>query len=378
MSVAVAIFWISATALLYNPLGYLMCLGVISLITRRPVKRAPIRPAVSVIIPVHNGAALIKSKIENTRTLHYPSELLEIVVVDDCSTDGTAEQAHGAALIPLHYRQGKAAALNAGLAVASGDIIGFTDLGAMLEADALVTAVECFADQNVGCVSSEDYVVSEGGVGEGEGKYTRIDTQIRRLEGRIGSIAGVSGSFYLVRRELCPPFPLDVATDMFSGLCCVDRGFRAVVEERSKVRICAQKDAGMEFERKVRTMVTGLRALRAFRHLLNPLRSGAFAWFLASHKLMRYLMPVFAISALYSSAYLAPWSAFYRFCFIVGITVLGIGLGQILMQSSTITRRIPGAPAFVCASLVAAAAGWYRFFAGERYETWQPTKRSAV
>jgi len=90
----------------------------------------------------------------------------------------------------------------------------------------------------------------------------------------------MSGSFYLVRRELCPPFPLDLATDMFSALHCVDRGYRAVVEERSRVEIAAQPDAGREFERKVRTMVTGLRALRAFRRLLNPGRSGVFAWFL--------------------------------------------------------------------------------------------------
>jgi len=375
---AVITFWLSAVALAYTPFGYLMCLAAISRVMRRPVKRAAIRPSVSIIIPVHNGSGIIQRKIQNLRALDYPAELIEIIVVDDCSTDDTAEQVDELDCIRLDHRQGKPAALNAGLRAASGEIIAFTDVGVMLEPDALSAAVERFADPKVGCVSSEDVVVSTGGAGEGEGLYTRIDTLIRRLESAIGSSAGVSGSFYLVRREQCPPFSLDLATDMFSGLHCVDRGFRAVVEQRSKVRICAQPDPSREFERKVRTMVTGLRALRAFRHLLNPAKSGVFAWFLISHKLMRYMMPLFAVAALFSAAYLGPSSAFFRSCFIAGMAALSIGLAQILMQSSSLVRRLPGAPAFLCTSLAAAVAGWCRFAAGERYETWQPTERSAV
>lgn len=375
---AIVVFWASVAALAYTPFGYLVCLTLMSRVFRRPIKRAPIRPTVSIIIPVHNGAGIIRRKIENLRALDYPAESLQIFIVDDCSTDGTREMTSDTGCIRLDQRLGKPAALNAGLREASGEIIGFTDVGVMLEPDALRAAIERFADPRVGCVSSEDIVVSDGGVGEGEGIYTRVDTQIRRLESSIGSLAGVSGSFYLIRRSLCPPFPLDVATDMFSGLHCVDRGYRAVVEKRSKVRIYAQTDANREFDRKVRTMVTGLRALRAFPHLLNPARSGLFAWFLASHKLMRYLMPAFAVAALFSSAFLGPSSAFFRWCFVAEMAALCIGMLQMLMQRSTLMRRLPGAPAFLCTSLAAAVAGWCRFVAGERYETWQPTERSAV
>lgn len=375
---AVIIFWLSVCALAYTPLGYLICLRVISRFIHRPAKRDGIRPSVSMIIPVHNGARIIGHKIANLQGLDYPPELLQIIIVDDCSSDGTPGRTGELGCIRLERRRGKPAALNAGLMAATGEIIAFTDVGVMLEPDALTVAVERFADPAVGCVSSEDIVVSEGGVGQGEGIYTRIDTQIRRLESSVGSIDGVSGSFYLVRRELCPPFPLDLATDMASGLECVARGFRAVVEERSRVRIQAQPDPAREFERKVRTMVTGMRALRAYWRLLNPVQSGVFAWFLFSHKLMRYMMPLFAVAALFSAAFLGPSSLLFRSCFVAGMAALCIGLAQILMQTSALVRRLPGAPAFLCTSLAAAAAGWCRFLAGERYETWQPTERSAV
>lgn len=378
MNAAVFVFWVSAAALFYTPLGYLACLKVLSRLTHRPIKRGHVRPTVSVIVPVHNGAGIIRQKIENLLGVDYPRDLLQVIIVDDCSTDGTSDHVNDATLIRLNVRQGKPAALNVGLEAATGEIIAFSDVGVMLEPDALVKAVESFADPRVGSVSSEDVVVSEGGVGEGEGFYTRIDTQLRRLESVLGSVAGVSGSFYLVRRELCPPFPRDLATDMFSGLYCVDRGFRAVVDERSKVRIFAQADARREFDRKVRTMVTGLRALQAFPGLVNPVNSGLFGWCLFSHKLMRYLMPLFAILALFSSAYLAPFSAFYKACFLLAMAGLAMGFVQILWQTSSLIRRLPAVPGFLCTSLAAAVAGWVRFAAGERYETWQPTERSAV
>lgn len=379
IAAALIVFWFSVAAIAYAQFGYLGCLVLLSKVIRRPIKRAPIRPSVSLIVPAHNAGALIGRKIENLRGLDYPAGLLEIIIVDDCSTDDTADQVGtDTHLLRLEHRSGKAAALNAALEVAKGEIIGFTDVAAMLEPDAVCLAVERFVDPNVGCVSSEDEVVAGDGAAASEGLYTRIDSRIRALESEICSATGMNGSFYLARRELCPPFPLDVATDMFTALYCVDAGFRAVVEERSKVHLTAQASVGREFERKVRTMVTGLRAQRAFVRLLNPFRAGLFSVFLVSHKLLRYLTPVFVVLAVVSTAYLSPFSTAFRYLLWLEVAVVGIGIAQILVQSLTPRRGVAGAPAFVCVTTAAAAAGWYRYLRGDRYQTWQPTERSSV
>ena len=408
-AVMLSLFWVSLAAIVYAQFGYLALLAALSRIVRRPPRRDSIRPFVSLIIPVHNGDSLIRSKIDNLRALDYPPDRIEIIVVDDCSTDATPARIASACslrlsnhvvaglcpgqvategrpyaedvairLVCLHNRSGKAAALNAGLKIAAGEIIGFTDVAATLAPDALAAAVERFADPEVGCVSSEDEVASRGGIGAGEGFYARMDTFARRFESAICSATGMNGSFYLVRRELCPPFPLDAATDMFSALYCVSRGFRAVVQQTSKARLAAQTHAGREFERKVRTMVTGLRALRCFVGLLNPFRHGIYSLFLASHKLMRYLIPLFVFTGLASTAHLSFSSAAFRWLLCIEAAALCIGFGQIAIQTLTARRGIAGTPAFFCAAIAAAAAGWYRYLTGERYEAWQPTERSAV
>lgn len=391
------VFWLSAAALVYAQVGYVLLLSIASRILRWPVCRNPIRPSVSLIVPVHNGDSLILGKLKNLFSLDYPADRLEIIVIDDCSTDSTSAKvasmcaSHASMpdvgylrrcpsirFVSLHNRSGKAAALNIGLKVASGDIVGFTDVAAMLENDALVDAVGLFSDPTVGCVSSEDFVVSAGGVGASEGFYSHLDTLARRYESVICCATGCNGSFYLARRELCPQFPLDVATDMFSALHCVSRGYRVVVEPKSKVKLAAQPTACREFERKVRTMVTGLRTIRCFLSLFNPLSTGLYSFFLASHKLVRYLTPIFVTLVLVSSGCLAISSNAFLALFYAEIGALCIGILQIIIQKYTRLSGIAGAPAFFCASVAAAAAGWYRYFTGKRYETWQPTKRGAV
>ncbi len=391
------VFWVSIAALTYAQIGYVTLLAIFARVLRWPVQREPIRPFVSLILPVHNGDCQISRKIRNLCALDYPPDRLEIIIVDDCSTDSTLARIACACssrasepeisdlrlappmrMVRLHQWSGKAAALNVGLRIAIGDVVGFTDVAAMLDPESLAEAVERFADPTVGCVSSEDEIAPTGGVGASEGLYTRLDTLARRYESAICCATGCNGSFYLVRRELCPPFPLDVATDMFSALNCVSKGYRAVVEQRARVQLTAQPIAGREFERKVRTMVTGLRALRHFAGLLNPFRTGLYSVFLASHKLVRYLTPLFAAAALASTVYLAFSIPAFRWLFYAEAGLLCIGLLQIVVQTLTSKQRAAGIPAFFCATTAAALAGWYRYLSGERYETWQPTERRAA
>lgn len=83
---------------------------------------------VSVIIPVYNGEAFLAEAIESIQRQNYRS--LEIIVVDDGSTDGTAEVATSFkdSIRYIHQlNSGPAAARNKGLRIAQGNVIGFLD-----------------------------------------------------------------------------------------------------------------------------------------------------------------------------------------------------------------------------------------------------------
>ena len=380
ITTAIMIFWFCVLVLAYTFAGYPLMLAALGRLYPRRVHKQPISVSVTFIVPAHNEGKIIQRKIENIRQLEYPRDLIQIIVVSDASTDDTAQRCRefeDVIIVELDDRSGKSAALNAGLKLATGNLIAFTDASIMLRPDSLRRAVEPFADPKVGCVSSEDEVVSLGGIGTGEGFYTRLDAYSRRVEGQVSSATGMSGSFHLVRRELCPVFPGAVATDMFAALFCVSRGYRAIVEESSKVEVKAQADTKREFGRKVRTMLTGLSAVFEVPRLLNPFKYGLFSWCLFSHKVLRYLTPIFTALILVSSFYLAFSSNFFKT--IVALECLAICAALFVNNKKTNTHipRIIAIPAFFGITVSAAAVALFRYIKGDRAIAWQPTERNA-
>src|SRR5580704_1652645 len=115
---AKVIFWIAVSIPLYAYAGYPLALLVLRVIIRRPVKKAPVTPMLSLIVPAHNEARVIERKIRNTLALDYPTDRLEIAIASDGSTDETeaiARHFQNGRIRVLAYPQnrGKMAVLNA-------------------------------------------------------------------------------------------------------------------------------------------------------------------------------------------------------------------------------------------------------------------------
>src|SRR5690606_39198192 len=114
---------------------------------------------------------------------------------------------------------------------------------------------------------------------QGESGYVGYEMRVRALETRLGSIVGASGSFFAMRREIHEPdFPEQLSRDFASALMAVERGFRAVSVEEAICLVPRTRSLRTEFRRKARTMARGLETLWYKRHLMNPLKHGAFAW----------------------------------------------------------------------------------------------------
>lgn len=126
-------------------------------------------PRVSVIIPAHNEAEVIDRCIESVKAQSYPHELLDIIIVDDGSTDGTADAAErhadpayesagyvlrgdrikagpfeGKIIVIRNGHAGKAHALNAGVRDAAGEIIVNIDSDVVLAPRAIRAIAEHF------------------------------------------------------------------------------------------------------------------------------------------------------------------------------------------------------------------------------------------
>ena len=294
------LFWLAVCGVVYPYLGYPLALWLVGKTMPREAEAgdAPL-PSISMIIPVFNEAARIGRKVANTAALDYPTDRMQILFVSDGSSDATvdiirASGLPGMQIIELPGRGGKAAALNAGLAAATGDLLLFTDAAIELETGSLRAIVAQFRDPRIGCVSGEDRIAESGG----EAWYGRYELFLRRLESRVHSIVGASGSFYAQRRAICRPFTEGMAPDFLSVLRTVEQGYRATSEFSAVGAMTSVKDPRHEFERKVRTLIRGMTTLFEHAHLMNPFRYGWFAFALVSHKVMRWLPPFFLVLAL--------------------------------------------------------------------------------
>jgi cellulose synthase/poly-beta-1,6-N-acetylglucosamine synthase-like glycosyltransferase len=335
-------------------------------------------PTVSMIIPVHNEMTVLPAKLANVAGLHYPAGRLDVCFVSDGSSDGTTEllERHaGPALrvVTLPGRSGKAAALNAGLAGATGEIVLFTDASILLADDAVEALVAEFADPRVGCVSGEDRIAG----GSGEGLYGRYELAIRRLESAVSSIVGASGSIYAMRRSLCHPFPATLAPDFWSVLRCVEQGFRAVSTPRAIGSMTAVSSVRDEFSRKVRTLVRGMTTLGAHAGLLNPFRHGIFAVELWSHKVLRWLVPLLLAIALMANVALLGRGWFFI------ATAAAQGLGYAVALAAFASPGLASRSRLAAACLIfmtanaAAAVAALRYLRGFRQELWTPSRRDA-
>lgn len=373
------LFWLSVFGVVYPYAGYPLVLWLLGRVgegqRKNEPQTAPFYPSVSMIIPVCNEEKRIERKLENTLALRYPADKLQVLFVSDGSTDRTVElirkQARGGVtLVERAVRQGKAAALNAGLEHATHDILVFTDAAIELEPDALCNIVQGFRDSAIGCISGEDKIAESGG----EAWYGRYELLVRRLESGVHSIVGASGSFYAQRRELCQPFTEGMAPDFLSVLRTVEQGSRAISEPSAVGTMTSVKDAKQEFERKVRTLIRGMAALFAYGRVLNPFRFGVFAFEMLSHKLLRWAVPFCLIMALFSSVMLreAPW---FQFVAIVQIAFYLIAL-LAFTGWSVVRNSLAGKVALYFSMVnVAILVAWVKYVIGVRQELWTPSQR---
>jgi poly-beta-1,6-N-acetyl-D-glucosamine synthase len=304
------IFWISVLLPVYAYLGYPVVLAALRLAIRRPIKKQPITPSLSVLVPAYNEARVIARKIDNFLALDYPPDLIELVIASDGSSDQTVEIAQNLAdgtrirVLAFPQNRGKVGTLNASIAELRGELIVFSDAPAMLQADSLRELVANFADPSVGAASGMYKVVKadQVNIGASEDFYWKYETFLKLQESQLASTLGAHGHLYAIRKELYPfPPPETINDDYVIPVSVLRKGFRSVYEPSAIVYEEAHEMTG--FGRRVRIMAGNIQQLREIHGLLQPFRPLELFFFI-SHKLTRLLVPFAMLIALLSNALL--------------------------------------------------------------------------
>jgi cellulose synthase/poly-beta-1,6-N-acetylglucosamine synthase-like glycosyltransferase len=340
-------------------------------------------PPISISLPAYNEEGSIRETLEALLAIDYPADRRQIVVISDASTDRTDDivrefAGRGVELLRLPARAGKTAAENAVASHLRGEIVVNTDATIRIPPGALKPLIRVFQDPTIGVASGRDISVGRLDVeaNQGESGYVGYEMWLRALETRVGSIVGASGCFYAIRRPLVNAlFPEALSRDFASPLRARQHGYRTVSVDEAVCLVPRTTSLQAEYRRKIRTMARGLETLWYQRELMNPIRYGAFAWMLISHKLCRWLVHLTLPLVLVGLALLAP--AYPVAAVLLVCSAVGLGVGWIVLQRFA-DDRIPAPLAlagFVVAVNVAALAAWGRAFRGERNPIWEPTRR---
>ncbi|MBK9098361.1 MAG: glycosyltransferase family 2 protein [bacterium] len=272
-----AIFWFAVLLLLYAYLFYPFSLRIFNLFkSRTSASDQDNLPSISILIAAYNEEKVIAERIENIKNLNYDFSKLELIIGSDCSSDRTSEIVQSKSedyswlkCVNFEQRRGKAAVLNDLCKTAKNDILVFSDANTKFHKDALVKLVSEFADQKVGGVCGRlvlEEPADDFDKTNRERLYWQYETQLKKLEGNLGTLIAANGGIYAIRKKLFTEFPVQVAItdDLFQTLAVLQQGFQFLYRYDAIAVEEVSKEIITEFRRKVRFATTNFQTLKYF------------------------------------------------------------------------------------------------------------------
>ncbi len=311
-----AVFWFLFGLVAWCYAGYPLVMLLWARLRPRPTSTSAWTPLLSVVLSVRDEEARIEGRLADLRRQDYAGRWETIVVCNGC-TDATEERARAVAAESEDLRvlvspgeDGKAGALNAGVAAARGEVVVFADARQRFEPEVLTRLVAALGDPSVGAVSGRLVIAaSPSAAAEGMRRYWQIEVALRRAESATGSVVGVTGAIYAIRRSLYDPLPPGlILDDVLIPMRIVFGGHRVLFIDDAIAHDEAA-EPGREFGRKVRTMVGNIQLLRVEPRLLLPGTNPVFGRYV-SHKLLRLATPLCLLGML-GAGWLAG-GAFYH------------------------------------------------------------------
>lgn len=375
------VFFLALALLAYAYVGYPALMFFLSRVYAHPVKRANIMPRVSMIIAAHNEEADIAAKLENALALDYPKERFEIVVASDCSADRTDEivksyAARGVKLYRQEQHFGKTIAQNSAVRATQGEILLFSDATTMYQPDVVRRIVRPFADPTVGCVAGQLIYEDRSAtvVGDGCKSYWGYEKMIKESESVVCSLIGVSGCLYAVRRSCHQKLANDMIDDFVIATEIRLQGLRTVYEPAAISTEDTNKQGKDEFRMRVRVIQQTFSALHRYSEVLSLGKHGLYAFQMISHKVLRYLVPVFLLLIFLANGLLLHEHLIYSISFFAQVACyllaalgwagdkLGLKLGSFAL------------PYYFILANTAIVIAFIKFMRGESRVVWQSVR----
>ncbi len=346
------------------------------------IRKDEISPYVTVIIPAYNEAKSIEKKILNTLALEYPKDKIEILVGSDGSSDETAAIVkkyadHGVLFFDFKINRGKTAVQNDLVEQSKGEILVLTDAASFLPPDGVKMVVRNFADDRVGGVAGKMRFVDTDTnlTTQSQGLYWRYEVAIREMESKLGSLIGVDGPLYAIRRECYVPLGHNIISDLMTPLLVLEQGKKVVLEPDALVDEDPTTKSKQEFTTRRRITLRGLTGISTYADLLNPIKHPMLSFQIFFHKILRWFVgPLVILNGLVCLA-LTGGHGFFKFFLILYVMFfIAAALGWV---AERIGKKVSflTVPYYFTLVNFAATMGIIDFFRKKQAISWTPVRK---
>jgi cellulose synthase/poly-beta-1,6-N-acetylglucosamine synthase-like glycosyltransferase len=210
--------------------------------------------------------------------------------------------------------------------------------------------------------------------GSGGEAYWSYETRLRMGESSLGSLIGVSGCLYAVRKSAYRPIDPGLISDFAIAMKIQELGLRTVLAPDACCYEATLEDGTRELSMRVRVGVRSLNALVRERRFLNPVKYGRFAWQLWSHKVLRYASPFLWIGALIANVLLINYQVAYLVMFVGQCAIVAAGVAGFVLQDRRHNLGLLAKPYYFVLTNLASLIAALRYLRGERMVVWTPVR----
>ncbi|RTL59454.1 MAG: glycosyltransferase family 2 protein [Sphingobacteriales bacterium] len=381
------IFWVSLGILFYCFIGYTLLLWLLVLIknffiSNNDTGRIDL-PAITFIVAAYNEKEIIKAKVQNTLSLDYPEDKLELIFITDGSDDGTdlvVKNYSRVNCMHLPQRKGKSAAINRAMETVTTPVVVFSDANTFLNKDALVKIAHQYTHEKIGGVSGEkkvELLSKKNKQGIGEGLYWKYESFLKTLESQFYSVVGSAGELFSVRTNLFKPIPTHILLDDFyTALSINKQGYKIVYEQGALATESPSASLADELKRKVRIAAGAFQVCSLFAGLLNFFKHPLFAFQFFSHKILRwYLAPLCIILLLVSNYFLTANDNIYQWIWYTQWVFYIAAIIGWLLQKIKLVIQVLFVPYYFLFMNYCTVLGWFRYLSGKQNVLWEKSKR---
>jgi cellulose synthase/poly-beta-1,6-N-acetylglucosamine synthase-like glycosyltransferase len=396
MKIMVAVlFWFSVLFVVYTYFGYPILIAIWAKLKTKSGPYPEFNPLVTFIIAAYNEEGCIAEKLDNTLSLDYPCDKLQIIVAADGSTDQTpnivkaySSRNHQVELSYIPARNGKMAAISRAVSQARGGIVIVSDANNTYDDKAIRKLVAPFIDVTVGLTTGAKLIVEDGdNLSSSEGLYWKYESSIKENETILGTCTVAVGEILAIRRDLfIPPEENIVLDDQYMVLSVLRQGYRVIYTPEARSFEYVSQTAKDEVERRLK-INAGLYQMLAMSGRLFPFNRPFLIWQLLSHKFFRVFIPFAMIIAFVSNLVLVVWGekvvsgdlwqlvSPWGIMLVLQFTFYLLAILGNIIRVRGLLGKILYLPTFLVNSNIATIAGLYSFATNKNPHIWKRVRR---